>query len=430
MRVVSNIQKRISNSKFYKSVLLIAGGTALAQLSNALLSPIITRLYTPDEYGILTTFMALMGILSVVGSLKYELAIPIAEDDFKALSIITLSILVLTTISFSIFVTLFFWGDVILGLIGGDSITRYWIWLPVGVFFTGLYAIFMQYAFRTKNYKTISRTKINQSLFQNITKIGLGATNFGASGLLIGTIIGQSAGIGSLTMPFFRNLKSLKRSVTRDQIWMCAKRYSDFPKYSAPSQFLNIAGVQLPVLLLTLIYGSQVVGYFGLANSIVNIPMTLIGRSVSDVFYSEAATIGKKNPTKLKQLSDNLLKRLFILGLVPLIILLAFGPLLFSFVYGNTWHQAGVYARILAFLVFFRLIFTPISNLFSIFEKQKVAFLLDLFRVIGVILVFGISKLLGLNEYVAVSLYVLVMSVIYLLTYLSAQNILKNEILK
>lgn len=428
MRIVESFIKRISNSKFYKSVLLIAGGTALAQLSNALLSPIITRLYTPDEYGILTTFIAFMGILSVIGSLKYELAIPIEEDEKRTINIIVLAILILIVFSLLIFVILLFWGDTVLGLIGGTSITRYWIWLPVGVFLTGLYSIFLQYAFKLRNYKAISRTKITQSLFQNIAKIVLGVIKFGPNGLLIGTILGQSAGIGSLAMPFFKNIQTMKKNISEDEIKWCAKRYLDYPKYSAPSQFLNIVGVQLPVLLITLYYGSQVVGYFGLANSIVNMPMTLIGRSVSDVFYSEAANIGKKNPSKLKQLSDNLLKRLFILGIIPLVILLAFGPILFTFVYGDTWYQAGVFARILAFLVFFRLVFTPISNLFSIFEKQKIAFILDLLRVVSVVLVFYISRVLKLNEYLTITIYVFIMSIIYVATYLSAQKVLNDEI--
>lgn len=116
--------------------------------------------------------------------------------------------------------------------------------------------------------------------------------------------------------------------------------------------------------------------------------------------------------------------------MIPLLVLLLAGPLLFPFVFGASWYQAGVYAQILATLVFFRLIFTPISRIYSVFERQKEAFIIDLLRVIFVVIVFGIAHLFELEPHYAVGLYALAMSFIYFIIYIIAQRIINNEISK
>ena len=87
--------KNLFKSNFAKSVAIISGGTAFAQVLNALFSPIITRIYNPNEYGVLTVYSSILGIIIVIASLKYELGIPIAEDDEKAVNVMALSFFIL-----------------------------------------------------------------------------------------------------------------------------------------------------------------------------------------------------------------------------------------------------------------------------------------------------------------------------------------------
>jgi O-antigen/teichoic acid export membrane protein len=425
--------KRLFNlfkSNFVKNVAIIAGGTAFAQALNTVLTPIVTRIYTPEEYGILTVYTSTLSILSPVASLRYEWAITIADDDEIAANTLYLSAIVLLAFTGILSVILLFWGDSLLSILNGNVLNNYRNFIPLGIIFIGLYNIFRQWSFRNKNFKDISKTKLSQTLAKNLTNIILGLFGMGPIGLILGNIFGQSAGITTLSLPFFKNERHLFHKVSIQKIRYYARRYIKFPVYSAPSQFFNSAGIHLPSILMTSLYGSQMVGYYGLTSSIINLPMVFIGNSIGDVFYGEAASIGRRNPRRLKQLSSKLFKKLFIIGLAPLLTLVFFGPFLFSFVFGETWYQAGVYARIMAVLVFARLIFTPISRLYSVFERQKEAFFLDLFRVILVLLVFWISSMLYLNSYFAVGLYTIAMSIVYLTTYLLAQRIINQEINK
>jgi O-antigen/teichoic acid export membrane protein len=155
--------------------------------------------------------------------------------------------------------------------------------------------------------------------------------------------------------------------------------------------------------------------------------MNLIGDSVSNVYYAECASLRATNPKRIKELSNKLLKTLMITGLIPLVTLLFFGPMLFSFVFGSEWVEAGVYARLLAIAVFSRFVFKPISNIFDIFEKQKIAFWLNVLRFLLVMVVFGISKYLVLSAYWTVGLYSVSMSLIYYVQYVLAQKIIDAE---
>lgn len=421
--------KKISISNFTKSVILVSGGTAFAQALGILLSPIITRIYPPGQYGILPVYTSILGMLAIVGSLKYDWGIAIADDDKKAINVLTLSILVLTVIVSIITIALAIFGKSFLSIFDAETLADYKYLIPIGVFLTGLYNIFMQWSFRNKDFKAISKTKFTQSITQNVTKIGLGILQIGPIGLILGAIMGQSAGISTLSSGLFKNKSLIKSINIKDIIWS-AKRYVRFPLYSAPSQFLNTAGIQLPVLIITSMYGRNVIGLFGLANTIVNLPMTLIGNSIGDVFYGEAANIGRSNPKRLKELSNKLQKKLILLGIIPILILLMFGPFLFSLIFGEEWYQAGIYARILSVLVFSRLVFTPISRVFSVFERQREALTLDTLRVILVLTTFGISYFLSLNSYYAIGIYSIAMSFIYFSTYLWAQKIMNQEIKK
>ncbi|MFX3660613.1 MAG: lipopolysaccharide biosynthesis protein [Ectobacillus sp.] len=422
--------KKIVISKFAASVLWVSAGTGIAQLLNILLSPVITRVYKPEDYGILTIYTAVLGILTIVGSLKYELAIAIADDDEKAINILTLSVIILIIYIGLTTLILILFGEVFLNLFDAEILLKFVYLIPLGVLFIGLYNIFSQWAFRKKDYKSYSKTKLSQSISSNVTKIVLGLLNIGPIGLLLGSILGTSAGITTLLLPIIKKDRELLKRINKGSLLWCAKRYIRFPKFLAPSQLLNVAGIQLPIFFITSLYGTQVIGYYGLANGIVSLPMMLIGNSVSDVFFGEAANTGKSNPKKLKVLSLNLFKKLFLLGLLPLIILFLFGPFLFSLVFGDNWYEAGVYARIIAFLAFTRLIFMPISRVFEVFEKQKEALFLDMLRVFLVLLTFILAMMLSLNSYWTIGLYTLIMSLIYLFTFILSQKIINDQIQK
>ena len=426
---MSTLKEKIRKSKFGKNILIIAGGTAFAQVLGIIFSPIITRIYPPEQYGVLTAYTAVLGLLVISASLDYQKAIPIAEDDNKAINILVLSLISLFSVVVFVASLLYLWGDFFLSVLDSEVLSSFKYLIPIGVLFAGLYNIVLQWGFRTRNYKVITRTKVSQSVTSNLIKIGLGLLNIGPIGLIIGTITGQSAGITSLSVPLLKKRTSFV-SVNLKSLKYVLKRYKKFPLYSAPSNYVYTASNNLPVILLVSLFDSTITGFFGLAKSITYLPISLIGNSISQVFYSESANLGKENPKEIKRLAISLMKKIAIIAVIPLLVLLFFGPILFSFVFGKEWYEAGIYARLLSIMVYFHFIATPIGRVLEIFERQREGLALNIVRLVLVAGVFLVSKIMRFSSYITVGLYSISNAVTYIILLILVLRVLDHEIKK
>lgn len=421
-----NIRKAIKMNNFTRNITLLVSGSAFAQALNFVFSPVLTRLYTPDEYGLVSIFTAVLGSLSFIGSLNYELAIPIADDDDDAVNILLLSLMVLITTVSLINILLIFFKIQILSFLKAEELIKFFYFVPIALFLIGVYNILTQWAYRKKNFTSLTKTKVSQSVAQNIISIIFAVGGKGSIGLLIGKIVGQSAGISTLFSSLFKSEKNSIRSTNFHKIISLSKRYKEFPFFTTPRRYLGDVSISLPILFLTSFFGKEIVGWFGLANSVMQIPMSLIGNAISNVYYAECATLKRSNPKKILSLSNKLLKTLMIIGGVPLLIMLVIGPQLFSFVFGIEWMNSGKFAQLLVFSVFFRFVFKPISNIFDIFEKQRVSFWINVVRLFIVVSVFYGSRIVGLNSYETVGLYSISMGAVYYLQFIVAKRILKQ----
>ena len=418
----------IFKSAFSKNVALLMSGTAISQIISIILYPVITRFFSPEDFGLYVLFNSILGILTVVGALRYEFSIPIAVNKFKALNALFMSLIILLVFCLALLISAYFFGDKLLSTLDADKLAPFKYFLILGVLFAGLYTVLNQWAFRIKAFKKLSITRVSRSLSLNISQITFGILKLGGVGLIIGKIIGEFSGNLVLLRQVFKAEKNVLSKFSFKEIKYLLIRYKKFPLFTAPTQLFNKAGVELPVFFITSIFGSSVVGLYGLAHLIVSLPMTLIGGAVGDVFYAEAATSGRKNPQDLLIRSNNLLKKLILMGIIPLIVLVFFGPLLFGFVFGEEWTESGKYAQIIAFLVFFRFIFTPISRVFQVFEKQIQAFFLDLTRLVFVIITFVTVEYYSFNSYLAIGIYAALMALLYFITYICARRIIVLEI--
>jgi O-antigen/teichoic acid export membrane protein len=339
---------------------------------------------------------------------------------------LSLCILIVTALILSIVLLTF--GEVFLELFDGGRIDNYRMLIPIGVLLLGIYNIMKQWALRERNFKNIGKTKLTQSISGNLMKIVLGVAGIGPLGLIVGQIASHSAGILTLGKSLIMEKKHLLKSVSYKGMMRGPKRYYHFPLYNGPAKFISALSTKIPVFFIASLYGGHVLGLYGLANGVIRMPMALIGSSVANVFYGEIASLGKSNPEKIKELTKKLQAKLILIGSIPLVTLLLFGPLLFSFVFGEEWYQAGEFARLLSLLVFFNFTTSPISNVATVFEKMKESLGLSVFRLVLASGVFLAAKIFSLSSYFAIGLYSLAMSINYIAIYLFAQWVIDNAI--
>ena len=351
---------------------MLAGGTALGQTITVLASPVLTRLYTPEDFGVLAVYSSILGILSVIASFRYELAIPLPEKDEDAAALVTLSLGIVMVMSLLTGLGVWLLGERIVLWTNSPNFQPYLWLLFIGVGMVGTYNVFNYWAVRKQAFTQIARTKFNQGVGLAVTQIGLGVLTSGPFGLLIGRIVGQAAGVTSLLL-LYKKEKHVRKAVCFRKMRNVAARYRRFPLFSSGAAILNALGLQIPMLLLSAFYGSQVVGQFGLVQRVFGIPLTLIGTSVSQVYLSRAAMEARTDAQRLKRLFGSVAKRLTFYGLLPVIILITAGPSLFALIFGEQWREAGIYARLMAIMFLGAFVTVPLSYTFSVLERQDLS---------------------------------------------------------
>lgn len=383
-----------SQGGFLKSVSILAGGTAFAQALGVVVLPIITRLYSPKEFALFAVYASILGILSVAACLRFEIAIPLPEKDEDALCLFILALLSNIVITISIIVVVFFFQEPILKVIQQPQLKPYIWFIPIGVFFAGLYNTLQYWTTRKKQFTTIAKTRMTQSVASSTAQIGGGYFGFGAVGLIIGQVINFSAGIIRLFISFRKESKHLFKQVSNTQLKKNWKRYEKFPKYSTFESLANVAAIQLPVIIIAAVAIGPEAGYLMLAMKVMAIPMGLIGGSIAQVYLSRAPL--ELRSGNLKLFSSKILNGLFKTGIGPLICVGILAPYGFAIIFGQDWARAGDIILWMTPWFVFQFLASPISMIMHIKGLQAEMLLLTVsglfLRVGGVLIAANFSK--------------------------------------
>lgn len=360
----------IFKNEIYKNVLILFSGSSLAQTIPFLATLLLTRFFTKEQFGVFFFYSSLCMVLSMIISLRLELAIvlPLKKDDGKTLffsSLITSAIL-----SFVVLLVVNFLYNPITALLGERNIGKLLYLLPISTFSLGIVQSCSYWFNRNKKFKNISITKITKSTISSIIQISLGFLSFLKYGLVIGLISGQIASaIYSIFISFKDKIIDTK-TFTLTKIFTLINKYKNIPIYNTSITVTNTLSNHLPIFLLTSFYGLEMTAFYGLANRIVATPMGLISQSVGEVLYNEA-TKRYNNGQSLRSLVISTYKKLAKLAVIPFIILLITAPYLFSFLFGVEWKLAGTFTQFLIPWLFIGFLNLPTTFIITILNKQK-----------------------------------------------------------
>jgi len=400
-----------------RNVAVLAGGTALGQAIAVVISPLLTRLYTPEDFGLLSLFISLFSIGLIINSFRYELAIVLPEDDVSAVNVLglVLALVVMTTILFGIL--FIFAGDLLVQWVNAPSLKPYLGLLLVCLLGAGFYQGVTYWAIRKKAFESIARTKLEQGLGQAASQLLLGFGGTGALGLLIGYTIGQIAGGLRLARQIWRRDRAVFNHIGLRVMLSVAYRYRSFPLVANWSNLLNVIGIQMPIILFSAIYGLQVSGWFGLGQRVIGIPMTLVGTAIGHVYFSTASRLAQTNPSGLNHFFNKTALRLFFVGIVPIVLLGLFGPTLFEWVLGADWYTAGVYTQIMTPMFLAQFIVSSLSQNIYVLEWQGVQLAWDVGRFVILVCIFGSAWIWRWTPEFTIALYSGGMFVTYLLLF-------------
>lgn len=399
------VNKLKPKSEFSRNVLTLMTGTTVAQVIPIAISPILTRIYTPEDFGVFALFVSLVGFISVISSARYEQAVMLPKKNEDAINIFVLGFILIfcTSIVSGVLIVLF--NEHIISLLGNNAISNWLYFIPFTVFFLGLFNLLTNYNNRMKYYKDIANATILKSIVLASVQLIIGFIKSGVMGLVLGQVVSQ----------FFANMKLLKNvikdktlllAINKIKIFALAMKYKNFPKYNMPHALVGTISLNLPIYIFTPFFGSAMVGYYSLSLLIIFTPLMILAGSTAKIYNQKVSELyNKKQDTYF--FTVDIIKSLLKKILLPFAIFIFFAPDIFELVFGKEWIEAGRYTQILSIYLILNVVVSTVAYIPSLTGLQKKAFLIASLHMILASIVLYIFSLEGNIYYALISLSVI-----------------------
>lgn len=398
MKIFQNVIHTIKNKdSFLRHVATLISGTVIAQALSVLSSPVITRLYAPEDIGTLASVVSVVMILGVIASGRYDLAILLPEDDKDANAVFYTGVIISIIFSSIITLAFFFFGDSLQNLLGINKLAKNWLFIiGILVFFTALEQLLIRSCVRDRLYKSVSIGQVSKQFGAVSTKIGAGFLKAGVTGLFTATFLGHLIKNTYLLWQSKSRIFHKANDCTFKRIWKVAKRYKKFPLINSWSVFFNTISHQTPVILFASFFSPTVAGHYALCYRILVLPKTLIGNSVGNVFM-ERVSLARDNPVELSRLTLGIYKKLLLIGALFLSVFTFYGDLIFPFAFGSNWTEAGQYARWISLWIVISLPSGPLGLLYPVLERQGENLVMDFMILVSRAALFAWGFLTGID---------------------------------
>ena len=416
--------RQLASSRLARGLGAMIAGGALGQGLVVAASPFLTRLYTPTDFGSFAVFTALVLTTSVVATLRLETAVVLPERDEDAAAIAWVALTAAAVASGIVALAGLALAPALTRALGAPALAALWGLIPLTMLLIATFQVLSGWILREQRYGALGLRNLAQGVGTAGVQLGLGATGVGALGLLLGQAAGYLTALGGLT-----SRRGLLRQPRPDLAAMkhVLIRYRRFPLISSWSALLNTAGLQVPLLVISAVYGQVVVGLLGLTMRVLVAPLALLGRNVAQVFLGEVSAGTRTSGGSLERRLRSTSLALLAVGVVPTGVLVVSGPWLFGVVFGPQWVEAGEYGRLLAVGFLAQFVVSPISQTLLVLERQGTQLLWDVGRVALTVGAPLCAARLGADADVAIALLSGCLVVTYSVLYVTCRRAARLE---
>lgn len=392
--ILGLLRRLLPKGRFARHVTILSGGTSLGQAAVIASSPLVTRLYGPEEFGVFAVFSAVAAILSQVAALRYELAVPVSrgDGDAAALALAGSAAALLAGGLSAVAVALFAAPlAAALGIPGYGAV----LWLMPPLLLTwGLSLVLGHWSIRRGDFRANAVGNLALSSSQAAGQVLLGW----ASGTVLALVAGWVLGSVVRCLVLLRAAlpapdRALLRGVPLARVAAQAGRHWHYPVYSGSSALLQGMAQMLPAVLIAVLYGPAAAGWFGLGQRITGMPTRMVGEAAAQAYLGEIARAEGK---AVHALFRRTVVRVGLLGLVGLAPLLLAGPALFAFVFGEPWRQTGTIVQILVPLHLARFVALPVTQTLNLVGRQHLHLAASLLMALALLLAFALGAALAL----------------------------------
>ncbi len=413
------------NSEYIKNFTALAGSEGVAQAIQIGVSPVLTRIYAPAEFGQYELFKSITMLLAVIGFLQYDVAIYSSKTDKESINALGLSTLVLLIICILSFIIILFFNDVFLKIIGAE-ILEGWSWsVPIYVFFSGMTTLLLIWLTKTGSFLLLSKLKILVSVLVAATQIGFGFLNMGYWGLIYSTILVQIIACLLYFYPFIKAQYHNIKNINIGSFENILKENWRLPLLVLPGNFLNNFVHTLPVFFLGRI-DPNVLGYYSLARRIIDFPLKFITAAVQRLYVKEIMDEINKTGVGEKSFKKNI-KLYSVIAIILFLGILIFTKPVLPLLFGQEWALATPYIIILGLLFSIRFIFGSLGFIMVLGKAPKLDIIWQVGFCVLIICAFELADYLNFNSFLTIFLYVIASILAYLVYGLLCKFVATSE---
>lgn len=368
--------------RFTGAVSRILLGSLIGQGTLLLVSPILTRLYAPEDFGAFAMITAVCAVLGSVSTLSWERAVVLPREEVDSRALVALGMITMAAIISIIAVLAFIGRELLAEWSGVPILSVYWWVIPVTLVAMAMNALVSAIIVRRQDYSGLAVRNASQGVAQAAWGVGLGALGASPLGLISSLAVGRFIGLFGLGIRR-RRIGIPRGQITGDRLVAAARRYKRFPLINAWSSAINSIGLQLPAILLIFLYGAVEAGLFALTVRVLAAPVGMIVDAVSKHFESTFARALRAEQPVLQSMVKGVVKRQALIGAIPALIVLIGSPVLFEWVFGAQWARAGTFAQVVLLAYLAQFIVVPVSRALVLLERQVEQFWWDVSRAVA-----------------------------------------------
>lgn len=356
-------------SEIFRNSSILISGTAVAQVIPIILRPILSRTYSPEIFGAYSVYSSLIGMLLVISSFKYELAIIIPRKDKEAAGVFFLTIFLNLIFNLLLLVLIIIWRVKILNLLNlSETFGIYLFFVPLGTFLLSFYQSINYWLIRKKKFFPITINKFVRRGFEGSSQLTFKFLSV-FHGLILGDIIGHISNVISgiyqgvrsgLTLKFLSSVK-LKYVLTK---------YSEYPKYNVVPSLMSACSYLLPAIMINKFYSAENAGYFDQSKLLLSIPLALIATSIANVLLQRISEKKMLNMSIKKDLTS-IMVFVMIAVIFEIGIIFFWAEDLFRIIFGPKWILSGTISKVLVWAFAFNFLVSSFSSIFISLKKIK-----------------------------------------------------------
>ena len=368
MRLLNEIR----SSVFIQNIIKVSTGNSIARILGILSTPLLSRLYSPDDFGQLGEFTSVVSILAVFSTLRFVGAIPVERDRKALINLVQVcfTILVISTVLSTALIGAWIikWNFVGLLVLAGALFSR------------GYYEIAKNLAIGEKSFSVLGKSKFIQSLSSIVVKLLFSLMHVNPSGLVLGFVVNEGAGGTYISRRLWIGREVFKEKLpSLGEFMEVVRKYRRYLYFQLPSQLLLALNNSTIVLFISKQFEIAYLGEYTFAVMIIGLPLSLIGSAIGDVFFGEITNIKNSKSAKILETFVFALNR-SLLSFPMLFIYVGIVAYLFSFLFGEKWEIAPKIMWILCPIICGRFVTSPFMSVFVVYDRQDIQLKLNLFR--------------------------------------------------